>query len=292
MSTANIIIPAKNAGIGDLVYGTRADHIVIARGTANADTINSKPIYGGIYGFVAGYAMVTAPEDLEGTKTWGTAVEGTPTFTADPLMRNGLRATITQMNTARDSGFIAGGSQSPAPTLITTAYKGTPLSSSTFDTQATEDIKKRFGSWDEYIRQTLRINGVPGTPFGATTTGVKVHEFGRYMGMLCGPGSAVGTAMRDCYDYGYSIGENYGDWWVPSMFELGELMIDEHLNKINENPGVSSGWQRITVNDHRWSCVCYGGVDYAVWLYYSRGYSRGASTANTFYVRPVTLLKL
>ena len=208
-----------------------------------------------------------------------------PTHTKSPLMRNGLRHTYAQMNTARNAGYIYYATASGAPAQLASAYRATTLQASTFVSDASDDVKKRFATWTEYIRQTLRVNGAPGTPFGMTDTGVKVHEFGRYMGRLAyAAGLDDYPAFKSCYEHG----EGGGTWWLPSMFELGELMIDEHLNKLNQNS--SSVFGSISAASIRWSCVRVSTS--LAWTYNNLGLSDYYGFSYTFAVRPVTLLKL
>lgn len=289
----NQVIPPENAGIGDLIFkSSTGDFVVVGCGTATGNTVTvsnkTYTLWGGIYGFVAGMAMVCAPYNLP-EKAWGTVATGTPKFNTPPVMRNGKSSATAQMNTARNSNYIKGGSQSPAPTILESAHQATPLSKDNFATNATDDIKARFGTWTEYIRQTLRVLGVPKTPFGAATTGVKVHEFGRWMGKTCGPGSSVGTAMRDCYDYTGPLNTDpAGTWWLPSMFELGELMIDEHLNRLKKNNNTA--WASPGTNSQYWSCVLATGS--AAWRYRDMGLCDTNSISNERWVRPVTLIRL
>lgn len=299
----NVVIPPEGAGIGDLVYkqtsvfanpayNTPAYFKVIGRGTANASvlTINgtSYTVYGGIYGFVAGMAMVIAPAE-KGGLVWLTSGSSSvgPTHSKSPLMRNGKSHTYAQMNTAQNAGYITkSDTAQPSNGLLASAYEATPLTESTYLSTANTETLKRFGSWKEYIRQTLRVNGVPGTPFGMTTTGVKVHEFGRWMThQLEATHGSTAAAAHACYIHN----EGGGTWWLPSMFELAELMIDDHLNKVNENPsGVFAAVDR---GSYRWSCVRYS-ADLA-WIYYGiSGMPNNAGFTNTMPVRPVTLLKL
>lgn len=281
----NVVIPPESAGIGDLIYKSGSSVKVIGRGTANATSISisgtTYNLYGIIYGFTNGEAMIIAPQELGG-KTWGAYVEGMPIYGAGTvLMRNGLKSTYAQMNTAQNSGYITGGSS--APVQLTSAYQATSLTASSFSDSASDEIKARYGTWEEYIRQTLRVNGAPGSPFGAVATNVKVHEYGRYIGKTYAGTQASGTALRSCYDYG----EGGGTWWLPSMFELGELMIDEHLNKVNENSAVAAS---VPPSSNRWSCVLYSS-DYA-WLYNNSGMSLNYGFTYGLAVRPVSLLKL
>lgn len=283
---SNVVIPKEMAGIGDLIYKNGSSIKVIGRGTATSTSISisgtTHSLYGIIYGFVNGEAMVIAPQELGG-KQWGAYVSGMPIVSpGGVLMRNGTKAgAYAQMNTARNSGYITGGSS--APLVLGSAYQATSLSSSSFASSASAEIKARYGTWEEYIRQTLRVQGAPGSPFGAVATNVKVHEFGRYIGRTYGGSQASGTALRACYDHN----EGGGTWWLPSMFELGELMIDEHLNKVNENTAVADS---VGTGKARWSCVLYSSGD--AWSCDNYGMSDRYGFTYEVAVRPVTLLKL
>lgn len=297
----NVVIPPEGAGIGDLVYkqtsvfsnaayNTPAYFKVIGRGTANATvlTINrvSYTLYGAIYGFVAGMAMVIAPAEKGGAR-WCSSDSSSlgPTHSRGPIMRNGKSHTYVQMNTSRNAGYITGGSSQPSNGLLESAYQATSLTESTFLTSANAETLSRFGSWKEYIRQTLRVNGAPGTPFGMTSTGVKVHEFGRWMGKQAyTAGLSSYPAFQSCYNHN----EGGGIWWLPSMFELGELMIDEHLDKVNQNS--ASIFATIDKGSSRWSCV--RGSTGRAWNYDGLGMSTYNRFSYTLAVRPVTLLKL
>ena len=72
------------------------------------------------------------------------------------------------------------------------------------------------------------------------------------------------------------------------MFEFGELFMDEHLDKVNQNSGVISS---VSSSSYFWSCVRVSSD--SAWAYDNSGMSinRGFSYAQ-FAVRPVTLLKL
>lgn len=274
----DIVIPAAGAGVGDLIYKSGSSVKVIACGTASGSSITKEGVtytlYGAIYGFVNGEAMVVAPNDL-GNMTWGAYNDGMPIVSPGGiLMRNGVKTSYyAQMNTAQNRGYISGGSGYNE--VLSSAYQACGAESGFTGTP-------QHGTFTEYIRQTLRVLGAPGSPFGATATNVKVHEFGRWMAKKFGPNQASGTAMRACYDYN----EGGGTWWLPSMYELGELMIDEHLNRVNSN-GVMGG---IYTSSCRWSCVLSSGG--TAWIYDSYGMSGLYGFGGSFAVRPVTLFKL
>ena len=316
--SGGILIPPGNAGIGDLVYKktsvfnylsgiTPENFKVIGRGKATSSTITvdnvSYTIYGCIYGFVNGMAMVIAP--TETSAYW--AASGVscsigpyyhPTDSGangkGPIMRNGQRTNYyAQMNTYVNSGYIKDGSSQPV--ILSSAYQATNLTATTDWTPSnvSTNILAKYGSWNEYIRQTLRVNGAPGTPFGATyvdgTTPVKVHEFGRWMCRKVYESTSTKTnfpAIKYCYEFC----ENGGVWWLPSMFELGEMMIDEHWDRINDNAAFS-GWTVPSRTSYRWSCVRFSSS--SAWYFSTFGMSDSYGfSAYQFTVRPVTLLKL
>lgn len=286
----NVVIPVESAGIGDLVYKSSSSYKIIGRGTASASSISisgtTYTLYGVIYGFANGEAMIAAPAEL-GSKPWGSYVSGMPIWGwGTALMRNGLKHTYVQMNTAQNSNYITGGGS--APLKPDSAYQATSLSASNFDSSAPDSIKSRYSTWIEYIRQTLRVNGAPGTPFGAVAPDVKVHEFGRWMGRTYGKTQSTGTALRDCYEYRGALGTDAkGDWWLPSMYELAELMIDEHLNKVNENGNLIGA---ISAGSSRWSSV--PGSSDGAWSYNHDGMSNSNGFTDGLAVRPVSLFKL
>jgi hypothetical protein len=70
------------------------------------------------------------------------------------------------------------------------------------------------------------------------------------------------------------------------MFELAQLMIDETLNKVNENSAILS----VSAGALRWSCVCLSSD--GAWNYHYAGMSYYDGFGGSFAVRPVTLLRL
>ncbi len=282
---SNVVIPPESAGIGDLIFKNGSTVKVIGRGTASGTTISiggvSYTLYGAIYGFVNGEAMVVAPDAAETTKTWGAYPSGAPTIGAGTvLMRNGLKTSYyAQMNTAQQASNDSYRGTAGSNVHPTAAYSGGVMTESTFNSSAA--AKAIYGTWWNYLRQTLRVNGAPGSPFGAVADGVKVHEFGRYMGR-----TYFSSSTYPAGNYCYAYNEGGGTWWLPSMFELGELMIDEHINKINENSGILS----VSKGVYRWSCVLYSSSN--AWYYSGYGMSGYIGFTNSFTVRPVTLLKL
>ena len=286
----NVVIPKESAGIGDLIYKSSGGaFIVIGRGTANASSITvnstSYSLWGCIYGFVAGMAMVCAPTESSGA--WlssGSSSVGPEYSWGTVLMRNGIKCTYAQMNTAQQSSSDSYRGTAGTNVHPTASYDGGVMTESTYNSN-TNNVKNHYGSWKEYLRQTLRVSGAPGTLFGAVADGVKVHEFGRWMtAQIVATHGSTAVAAKYCYDYN----EGSGTWWLPSMFELGEMMIDEHWDKMNENS--VSGWSVPSRGSDRWSCVRFSSG--SAWLYAAFGMSYYAGFTLGVTVRPVTLLKL
>lgn len=295
--SGGVLVPKSNAGVGDLIYknGT-ANYAVIGRGTATGSTVTiagaTYTLWGCIYGFAAGMAMVVAPDAAQTANLkWSTSGSKpswlTKTWT-QVQMHNGLStSTYAQMNTAqqKSSDYYRG----TAGTLDhpTAAFSGGVMTESSFEDSDT--AYRFYGSWTEYLRQTLRVNGAAGTPFGATFDGCRVHEFGRYVTNRIGSDNAY-PASAACYNYLGSLGNDAnGTWWLPSMFELAELMIDEHLAKVNSNTGRIS----VGAGVYRWSSVPASSS--AAWVYYFYGTSGTysySSSSSTVVTRPVTLLNL
>jgi len=308
-ANTNIIIPPENAGIGDLIFkNATVGFKVIGRGTASGASITLKisgtdytfTLWGSIFGFVAGMAMVVAPNGAEaGSLKWAPG-GSVPSWlnkyygAGTTLMRNGNKTPdyYAQMNTSKQMESDSYRGTAGTSLHPTQAYNGGVMTESSYNSN-TNNVKRFYGSWREYLRQTLRVNGAPGTCFGAVFDGCKVHEYGRYITNRIGSESNYATnypAVAHCYDYQGALGSDpKGTWWLPSMFELGELMIDEHLNKVNENSAILS----VSAGLDRWSCVPFSST--LAWLYYGLGMSRsyGVTGAGSDLVaRPVTLLKL
>ena len=289
--SAGRLVPPQSAGIGDLIYKSGTTYKVIACGTAGSNSTitiggTSYTLWGCIYGFVAGMAMVVSINSGEkASLTWGTYPSNAPYWGAGTvLMRNNKKTDYyAQMNTAQQMSSDSYRGTAGSNVHPTAAYSGGVMTESTFNSST--DAKKIYGTWKEYLRQTLRVNGAPGTPFGATADGVKVHEFGRWMTKNYLTNSSNNPAGAWCYNWS----EGSGTWWLPSMFELGELMIDEHWDKVNANSSVLS----VSRGVDRWSSVLFSS-SYA-WRYYGYGvsYSYGLSDSYSYLVaRPVTLLSL
>lgn len=296
--SGGVLIPKENAGVGDLIYknGT-TNFAVIGRGTATGNTVTignaTYTLWGCIYGFVAGMAMVVAPDAAQvASIQWSTAGSNptwlTKFYTLVQMHSGNSTSTYAVMNTAqyKSSDLYRG----TAGSLVhpTAAYSGGVMTESSFNNNTT-NVKRYYGTWTEYLRQMLRVNGAAGTPFGATFDGCAVHEYGRYVTNRIAS-NTVCPAIKTCYDYQGSLGnDTKGTWWLPSMFELGELMIDDHLTKVNSNTGRIS----VGAGVYRLSSVMASAS--AAWVYHFYGtsgtYSLNSSSSIAV-VRPVTMIKL
>jgi len=310
---SNILIPPDNAGIGDIVFclsgadpRNPSNLKVIGRGTnsARTATISNSTYYryGVIYGFINGQAMVVADTDdnsarpAEQSKKWSTnsSVSIGPAVTT-ALLRNGNKHAYAAMNMART--YDVNSNYTGTTLHPTSAWTpGGLMSYSTFTGSNGATARAMYGEglagYYNYLNQVARVNGAPGTCFGitwddATYGKVKVFDVGRVMTKLLHAASTSAyPAANFCATYTVSgTGESAGNWWLPSMFELGELMIDEHLNKVNEGLILD-----ISNSAIRWSSVrCDGG---GAWYYDGYGFSGYNGFSYEIAARPVTLLKL
>lgn len=333
--SAGRLIPPENAGVGDIVYcKSGADPQVytnlkiIGWGTvANSNNItigsDTYVCYGVIFGFVNGMARVVSLLDENGRETtlrWAISgstenpaasgssepsVSRTTAITTGGRMRNGNVHAYAGMNldSLLQNNYIG------ANTILhpLAAWDATAvMSRDNFNNLAVEasNAKGLYGTYENYVRQTMAIQGAPGTVFGFHDTGIKVHEQGRYNTLQLGgfgPGDGAyaasypGTpdegkwypAANYCYNYSVPGVDESGkhNWWLPSMHELYDLMTDEHWRKVN-----TCGVTTLSNRAARWSCVrcdsAYaGGFD-------NHGFSYNYYFRSALASRPVTLLRL
>lgn len=303
----NVIIPPENAGVGDLVYkltsllndkaanNTPSNFKVVGRGTADAATVTvndtSYTLYGCIYGFVNGEAMICAPSEDSTNKVWGSYVSGMPYASLSTiLLRNGIKASSSIINLQVYINY--GTAMGTAGTLVhpTDAYNGGVMTNDTF-TSGTDascvQARAIYGTYNNYLTQLRGVNGAPGSPFGITADGVKVHEFGRWMCQTYFSNTSnfsSSTAGGYCYAYR----EGNGTWWLPSLFELNKLLSDKTLAFLNVNNGMT-GWTAMPSYFY-WSCVPI--TSNSIWCYSISGRLDHRSPAYALAIRPVTLLKL
>ena len=325
----NVIIPPGSAGIGDVVFclsgadpQVASNLRVIGWGTTSKAnvTINGSTYvpYGVIYGFVNGMAMVAALEErslrwaISGSSENPTesgssepSVSRTTAITTGGRMRNGNVHTYAGMNL----NSLLQNSYTGADTILhpSGAWDATAvMSKANFDalTPSASNAKGLYGTYENYVRQVMAVNGTPGTVFGFHDTGIKVHEQGKYNTLqlgIYGPGSGTYAssypgsqddgkwypAANYCYNYAVSGVSESGkhNWWLPSMFELAVLMTDTHRDKVN-TCGVTTLSNRVT----RWSSIRTPAT-YA-WNCYSNGFSYASYCRYAFTTRAVTLLKL
>jgi len=278
----NVEIPVKNAGIGDIVLLNSSRNIkVISHGTYDATSLPTGYVtYGVIYGFVNGMARIVALEDVSrrfamlasdtgdesatGADNINAAYQLSPSLAAPNknTMRNGLTSSyvIISLNTAKsynwtgDNTIIHPTAAAPAERIMSRAnFDALPLGGG--------NARDLYGTYENYLSQCLAV---------------------------CNPGSCWYPAANYCYNYFVSgAGEAAADhnWWLPSMNEIFDLMIDEHCLKVN-----TSGATAI-LEGYRFSCIKSGTG--SVHLFYSsRGISYSYNMRYAYRVRPVTLLKL
>ena len=224
-------------------------------------------------------------------------------------MRNGKKAYYVSMNL----NSIMQNSYTGANTIIhpNAAWGAAEvMSKANFDalTAGNGNAKDLYGTWENYLKQTLAVSN-PGSCFMATDGDRKPHELGKWNTYLLGrystsnPDKNVSTqtgtgdfsqdgvyypAAQYCYEYAVSgTGETSAkhNWWLPSMNELKDLMMDAHWKKVN-----TCGATTLGNRSGRWSSVRGSTVDF--WDGYSDGFCDDDSVYYSFTARPVTLLKL
>ena len=320
----NVIIPPENAGVGDLILkNSNGDVKIVGWGTYDSSNLPSGFVaYGVIYGFVNGMARIVALSEV--TRCWtmdasasgdgsstqpaningGYDLAGSTVGGGTNRMRNGQPAT-TYVGMNLDS-------------LMQNAYQGENtilhpsaawdaeqvMSKANFNalTAGGDNAKTLYGTWENYVRQIMAIRN-PGSCFTAHDSDHKVHEQGKWNTYLLGrytksnpdSNTSGGTACwypaaNYCFNYYVSgAGETAAshNWWLPSMDELLDLMVDDHWSKVNTCGATTLGNRA-----DRWSsirCSAYGAwICSAIGISDNGDYVRFAGVA----VRPVSLLKL
>lgn len=319
----NVVIPKQSAGIGDIVImNSSRDVKVIGWGTYNASQLPSGYVaYGVIYGFVNGMARIVALSETSRRWTMAASDSGDPAVTSDSnvdggypvaettvgggnnVMRNGIKTTYAGMNlNSLMQNSYAGVNTNVHPNTADTWSTTGIMNKSLFDAlpMSGGNAKTLYGTWENYVRQTLAIRN-PGSCFAVHDSTHKVHEQGRWNTYLLGQYTKAspdanaqgGTpcwypAANYCYNfYVAGAGETADshNWWLPSMDEMLDLMTDAHWDKVN-----TCGATALSNRAGRWSSVRYSSV-YA-WYYYTYGFALSNGVRNALAVRAVSLLKL
>lgn len=275
--------------------------------------------YGVIYGFVNGMARVVALTETSRRWTMAASDSGSESATGDDnvnggypvanstvgggnnAMRNGKKTTYVGMNldSLMQNGYT-GGNTIVHPGAAWGAEQ--IMSKSNFEALSAGggNAKTLYGTWENYVRQVMAIRN-PGSCFTAHDSEHKVHEQGKWNTYLLGQytksspdsNSQGGTACwypaaNYCFNYYVSgTGETASshNWWLPSMDELLDLMIDDHWRKVN-----TCGATSLSNRAYRWSSVRYSAT-YA-WIFNYNGFCNYNHVRYALAVRAVTLLKL
>lgn len=317
----NVIIPPESAGIGDIVLmNSSRDVKIVGWGTYSSGSLPSGYVaYGVIYGFVNGMARIVALSET--SRRWtmaasdtgsesssgsddvngGYPVAGSTVGGGNNAMRNGKKTTYVGMNlNSLMQNNYTGGNTILHPSAAWGAEQ--IMSKANFDALSAGggNAKTLYGTWENYVRQTMAIRN-PGSCFAAHDSDHKIHEQGKWNTYLLGqytksnPDSNTqgGTACwypaaNYCYNYYVSgTGETADshNWWLPSMDELLDLMIDDHWKKVN-TCGATTLSNRAT----RWSSIRSSATD--AWTFKGYGCGDGSYGRYAVATRAVTLLKL
>ncbi len=320
-SGTNVIIPNRNAGVGDIVImNANRDIKVISCGTYSAASLPTGYVaYGVIYGFVNRMARIVALTEV--SRRWtmaasdagseassgsdnvngGYPVAGSTVGGGENMMRNGKKYYHVgmNMNSLMQNSYTGGSTiDHPSGAWGPEAV----MSKANFEalTAGAGNAKDIYGTWENYIRQTMAVRN-PGSVFAAHDSTHKIHEQGKWNTYLLGQYTKAapdentqgGTpcwypAANYCFNYYVSgAGETAADhnWWLPSMEELLDLMTDEHWEKVN-----ACGATTIANRANRWSSVRNSAVD--AWYFNGNGFSSNGSVRGARAVRAVSLLKL
>lgn len=296
---------------------------VIGWGTTSRANITISGVtyvpYGVIYGFVNGMARVVAFDEVSRRWTMAASDSGSEAATGDTdvsggypvadstvgggnnAMRNGKKTTYAGMNlnSLMQNGYT-GGNTIVHPSAAWDAAQ--IMSKANFEAldAGAGNAKTLYGTWENYVRQVMAVRN-PGSCFTAHDSEHKVHEQGKWNTYLLGqytksspdPNSQGGTACwypapNYCFNYYVSgTGETASshNWWLPSMDELLDLMIDDHWRKVN-----TCGATTLSNRANRWSSV-RGSATYA-WNFSGNGFCSNRLVRYAYTVRAVTLLKL
>lgn len=318
---SNVLIPASNAGIGDVILMNSSRAIkIVGWGTYASGSLPSGYVaYGVIYGFVNGMARIAALSEVSRRWTMAASDTGSESSTGDTnvsggypvagstvgagknVMRNGIKTTNAGMNL----NSLMQNSYTGANTILHPAAAwdaSQVMSKANFDalTAGGGNAKDLYGTWENYVRQTMAIRN-PGSCFTAHDSDHKAHEQGKWNTYLLGqytkaspdPNSQGGTpcwypAANYCFNYyvnGAGETEASHNWWLSSMDELLDLMIDAHWSKVN-----TCGATTLNNRADRWSSVRSSAA--LAWSFYHYGFCSGYYVRSAFAARPVTLLKL
>ena len=318
----NVIIPPENAGVGDLILkNSNGDVKIVGWGTYDSSNLPSGFVaYGVIYGFVNGMARIVALSEVsrcwtmdasasgDGSSTQSTNINGGYDLAGSTVgggtnkMRNGKPATsLVGMNL--DS--LMQNSYTGANTIVhPSAAWGAEqvMSKANFNalTAGGDNAKTLYGTWENYVRQVMAIRN-PGSCFAAHDSDHKVREQGKWNTYLLGrytkaspdSNTSGGTACwypaaNYCFNYYVSnTGETAAshNWWLPSMDELLDLMVDDHWSKVNTCGATPLG-NRVT----RWSSIrSSAGL---AWYYNTNGFCNSDYVRYACTARPVSLLQI
>lgn len=317
----NVIIPPESAGIGDIVLmNASRDVKIVGWGTYSSGSLPSGYVaYGVIYGFVNGMARIVALSET--SRRWtmaasdsgsesssgsdnvsgGYPVAGSTVGGGNNAMRNGKKTTYVGMNlNSLMQNNYTGGNTILHPSAAWGAEQ--IMSKANFDALSAGggNAKTLYGTWENYVRQTMAIRN-PGSCFAAHDSDHKIHEQGKWNTYLLGqytksnPDSNTqgGTACwypaaNYCYNYYVSgTGETADshNWWLPSMDELLDLMIDDHWKKVN-----TCGATTLSNRAYRWSSIRNSAT--SAWTCSGNGFCYDSYVRNAFTARAVSLLKI
>ena len=308
-----------------ILKNSNGDVKIVGWGTYSSTGLPSGfKAYGVIYGFVNGMARVVALEEEARRWTMAASDTGSPSSSGSDNVNGGydvqpstVGGGANRMRNGKPATTYAGmnlnslmqNSYTGANTILHPSAAwgaGEVMSEANFNaltaglTAGGGNAKDLYGTWENYVRQVMAIRN-PGSCFAAHDSDHKVHEQGKWNTYLLGrytqdipdSNTSGGTACwypaaNYCFNYFVSgAGETASDhnWWLSSMDELYDLMVDEHWAKVN-----TCGATTLGNRDARWSSIRYSGVN--AWYYDGYGFCYLIAVRYAFAARPVSLLRL
>lgn len=300
----NVIIPMKNAGIGDAILlqsgmdGSSLSHFkAVAASSVQATPPSGYLWYGIVYGREKNGLMIRslspssqkwASVDVDIALTLDTAKHSNvinTTTTNWGYARNGLNsANYRCLSIAECISRCANNNNTnlhPNTSKYDTAIPPMGLANFNADTSGAKTL---YGTYANYIAQTCPIlkgnaSGVFGFRCGKQNT--------KELALNASKEGYTFPAAQYCYNY--KVGsELSNNWWLPDMYELYMMICDNSFANCVSTATILGG--NVARNITRWSSVRYSAsvaIDYN-----GAGFSAKAIFMNSLTAHPVTLIPL
>lgn len=301
----NVIIPMKNAGIGDAILlqsgmdGSSLSHFkAVAASSVQATPPSGYLWYGIVYGRERNGLMIRGL-NYSAQKWASVAADGVvvtldatkhtnvinTTTTNYGYARNGLNITANRAISVAECASRCTNNNNTNLHPATGNFGGSipPMGLANFNAD-TNGAKTLYGTYANYIAQTCPI-------LKGTASGV--------FGFRCGKQNTKELALNAStegytfpaaqYCYNYKVGsELSNNWWLPDMYEMYMMMCDNSFSTCLPIATIIGG--NVSRFAARWSCVRSTSI--AAWFYNANGFSYYTNFLGGFTAQPVTLIPL